>query len=404
MRRPPPVPLAWRNLAHDPVRFALFASGIGFAVVLMGVQLGIMNGMLDGNTLLFRSIDADLILINPARPALVFPDTFSRRRVEQAAGVPGVASVHPIYLDHMVGALRHTDPDPATRGATRRLRVIGVDPAARVFDLPRLDPGAWASLDTPGAALFDRRSRPSPTAPGETVFGPFAPGVRTELAGQNVELVGGYDLGFDFSTDGTLILSDRTFARLLREPYHPQSPLAAVDFAAVRVEPGADVPAVRDRLRSALGDESDVAVLTKAELVERERGFWWISTPVGFAFGAGVVLGFVVGIVIVYQILSGDVADHLPQYATLKAMGYPNRYLSGIVLQEAAILALTGYLPGMVVTYGAYRFLTHLTGMPLELTPGRAGLVFTLTAGMCAASGLLAVRRVKTADPADVFG
>src|SRR6188474_3402253 len=93
------VPLAWKNLVHDPVRFALFASGIGFAVVLMGVQLGIMNAMLDGNTLLFRAIDADLVMLNPARPALVFADTFSRRRVEQAAGVPGVQSVHPIYIE-----------------------------------------------------------------------------------------------------------------------------------------------------------------------------------------------------------------------------------------------------------------------------------------------------------------
>jgi putative ABC transport system permease protein len=405
MTRPPPVPLAWRNLAHDPVRFGLFASGIGFAVVLMGVQLGIMNAMLDGNTLLLRRLDADLVLVNPARPALVFTETFSRRRVEQAAGVPGVASVHPVLVEHNFGSLRHTAADPAGRTQTRRLRVVGVDPAARVFDLPNLDPGAWDALAAPGAALFDRRSRPhpEPASPGETVFGPFETGTRTELAGQDLTLVGGFDLGFDFATDGTLVLGDRTFARLLREPYHPQSPLAAVDFAAVRVEPGADVAAVRERLRAALGGGEDVAVLTKAELVDRERAFWWVSTPIGFAFGAGVVLGFVVGVVICYQILSGDVADHLPQYATLKAMGYRNGYLSGVVLQEAGILALAGYLPGMVVTYGAYRLLTDLTGMPLELTPGRVGLVFALTAGMCAASGLLAVRRVKAADPADVF-
>jgi putative ABC transport system permease protein len=236
------------------------------------------------------------------------------------------------------------------------------------------------------------------------VFGPFAVGTRTELAGENLELAAGFDLGFDFATDGTLILGDRTFARALREPYHPQSPLAGIDYAAVRVEAGADPLAVRDRVRSAFGDAGDVTVLTKDELVSRERGFWWISTPVGFAFGAGVALGFVVGVVIVYQILSGDVADHLPQYATLKAIGYRNGYLNGIVLQEAGILALTGYLPGLLVTWLAYRFLTHLTGMPLELSPGRAGLVFALTTGMCAASGLLAVRRVKSADPADVFG
>ena len=404
MTRVPPVPLAWRTLAHDPVRFALFAAGIGFAVVLMGVQLGIMNAMLDGNTLLLRRMDADLVLVNPARPALVFTETFGRRRVEQAAGVPGVAAVHPVFVEHNVGSLRHTAAAAADRGPTRRLRVIGVDPAARVFDLPGLDPGAWEALAAPDTALFDRMSRAAPDAPGETVFGRFAAGTRTELSGHGLLLVGGFDLGFDFGTDGTVVVSDRTFARLLREPYTPGSPLAGVDFAAVRLDPGADVAEVRDRLRAALGGAGDVDVLTKDELVERERGFWWISTPIGFAFGAGVVLGFVVGIVICYQILSGDVADHLPQYATLKAMGYPNRYLSGVVLQEAGILALAGYLPGILVTYGAYRFLTHLTGMPLELTPGRGGMVFALTAGMCAASGLLAVRRVKTADPADVFG
>lgn len=404
MKRVPAVPLAWKNLVHDPVRFALFASGIGFAVVLMGVQLGIMNAMLDGNTRLFRSIDAELVLLNPGRPALVFADTFSRRRLEQAAGVPGVASVHAIYVEQNVSTLRHTAADPAGRAQTRKLRVVGVDPAARVFDLSALDPGGWEALNRPGTALFDRMSRPNPDAPGETVFGPFAVGTQTELGGHNLELAAGFDLGFDFATDGTLILSDRTFVRALREPYHPQSPLAGIDYAAVRVEAGADPLAVRDRILSAFGDAGDVTVLTKDELVSRERGFWWVSTPVGFAFGAGVVLGFVVGVVIVYQILSGDVADHLPQYATLKAIGYRNGYLNGIVLQEAGILAVTGYVPGLLVTWAAYRLLTHLTGMPLELTPGRAGLVFALTAGMCAASGLLAVRRVKSADPADVFG
>jgi putative ABC transport system permease protein len=400
----PAVPLAWRNLAHDPVRFALFAAGVGFAVVLMGVQLGIMNAMLDGNTLLFRRLDADLVLVNPARPALVFPEPFTRRRLGQAAGVPGVAAVHAIYVEHNASPLRHTAADPSERGANRKLRVIGVDPAARVFDLPDLDPGAWAALEAPGTALFDRRSRPDADAPGESVFGPLAAGTRTELAGRELTLVGGFDLGFDFSADGTLVVSERTFAAVLREPAAPgAAPLAGVDFAAVRLDPGANVLEVRDRLRAALADTPDVTVLTTAELVERERQFWWISTPVGFAFGAGVVLGFVVGCVICYQILSGDVADHLPQYATLKAIGYRNSFLTGVVLQEAGILALAGFLPGMVVTYGAYRLLTELTGMPLELTWGRAGLVFALSVGMCLASGLFAVRRVKTADPADVF-
>ncbi|MDB5311812.1 MAG: hypothetical protein JWO38_6014 [Gemmataceae bacterium] len=405
MPYPRAVPLAWRNLAHDRVRFALFASGIGFAVVLMGVQLGIMNAMLDGNTVLLNRLNADLVLVNPSRPALLFQEGFSRRRLDQAAGVQGVASAHPVYLDYQFGELRDTAADPRERAQTRRLRVIGVDPAAGALDLPNVDPGAWAKLNTPGTALYDRESRPrpAPRSPGETVFGKLEPGTRTELSGREITLVGGFDLGFDFSTDGTLVLGDRTFSRYLREPYYPLSPMAQVDLGVIRVRPGADVEAVRRRLEDAIGRDGDVVVLTKAEMVDRERQFWWASTPIGFAFGAGVVLGFVVGMVICYQILSSDVADHVAEYATLKAIGYPNRYLSLVVMQESLVLAAAGFVPGMVVTYGAYVFLSDLSAMPLRLTPGRVGLILGLTVMMCAASGLLAVGKVKKVDPADVF-
>ncbi|MBX9622280.1 MAG: ABC transporter permease DevC [Gemmataceae bacterium] len=400
-----PVPLAWRNLAHDRVRFGLFAAGIGFAVVLMGVQLGIMNALLDGNTLLLRALNADLVMVSPGRPALLFPDGFSRRRLDQARAVDGVASADPVYIEYQAGEVRHTAEKPADRNPNRRLRVVGVDPAAGVLNLPGLDPGAWEKLAAPGTALFDRRSRPAadPTTPGETVFGVMAPGTTTELAGRRLELVGGFDLGFDFSTEGNLVVSDRTFGQYLREPYTPSAPLAQVDLGVIRVRPGADVGAVRDRVQAAAGREGDVLVLTKAEMVARERAFWSANTPIGFAFGAGVVLGFVVGVVICYQILSADVADHRPEYATLRAIGYPNSYLSRVVMEESLILALAGLLPGMVVTAGAYRLLAALTGLPVELTPGRAALVAGLTLVMCLASGLMAVRQVKQADPADVF-
>jgi putative ABC transport system permease protein len=387
------------------VRFALFAAGIGFAVVLMGVQLGIMNALLDGNTLLLRALDADLVMVSPGRPALLFPEGFSRRRLDQARAVDGVASAHPVYLEYQAGEVRHAADDPAERGPNRRLRVVGVDPAAGVLNLPGLDPGAWEKLHTPGTALFDRRSRPAadPRAPGETVYGPLAVGGTTELAGRRVTLVGGFDLGFDFSTEGTLVVSDRTFGEYLREPFAPSAPLAEVSLGAVRVRPGADVEAVRDRVQEAAGREGDVLVLTKAEMVAREREFWSANTPIGFAFGAGVVLGFVVGVVICYQILSADVADHRPEYATLRAIGYPNSYLSRVVIEEALILAVAGLVPGLAVTAGAYRLLAELTGLPVELTPGRVGLVAGLTVAMCLASGLMAVRQVKQADPADVF-
>lgn len=401
----PPVPLAWKNLTHDRVRFVLFASGIAFAVVLMAVQLGIMNAMLDSNTVVFSRLNADLVLVNPARPSLLFRQTFDRRRLNQAMGVPGVASAHAVYIDHDYGRLRHADPDPTTRGRTRRTRVLGVDPASRAIDLPSLEQDAWAKLNQPGTAFFDRKSRPAqvPRTPGETVYGPLEPGLRTELSGQQLTLVSGFDLGFDFGTDGTLVVSDRTFSKILREPYTIGDPLAGVDLGVIRVVPGTNPLEVQSKLQKTLGRDGDVLVLTKDEAIGRERNFWWTSTPIGFAFGAGVVLGFVVGIVICYQILSSDVADHFAEYATLKAIGYTNRYLSSVVIQEAAILAVAGFLPGMVVTWGAYAYLTKISSMPLELTPARAGLVFALTMVMCVVSGFFALSKVKGVDPADVF-
>ena len=404
---PPPVPLAWRNLAHDKVRFALFASGIGFAVVLMGVQYGIMNAMLDSNTALVRKMKCELVLVNPNRAALMFPAGVSRHRVEQVRGVGGVRAVSPVYLEYQKAELRHTASEPGRRTNTRRIRVIGVDPAADLLDLPEVSAAEWHALDTPGTALYDRKSRPHPDQanhPGESVFGKLEPGTRTELVGRDVTLVGGFELGFDFSCDGSVVVSDRTFAAWVREPRTPPgtNPLAEADLVAIKLQPGADPLAVQAALRAKFAD-GDVLVLTRDELVSREKAFWWTNTPIGFAFGAGVLLGFVVGMVICYQILASEVADHLPEYATLKALGYTNRYLSWVVLQEALILAAAGFVPGMAVTYGTYLLLTEITGLPMLLTPGRFALILGLTVVMCVASGLLAVRKVKKVDPADVF-
>jgi putative ABC transport system permease protein len=329
----------------------------------------------------------------------------SRREGERAREVPGVKEAIPVYLEYQTAKLRHTATDPTQRAANRRLRVIGIDPASRLFDLPDVPPQEWAELNTPGTALYDRMSRAHPDQrnhPGETVFGKFAPGVHTELAGREITLIGGFSMGFDFGTDGSLIVSDRTFAKWVREPTNPLNPMAEVDLVAVRLQPGAGPEAVKAAVQAKY-PEGNVLVLTRDEMVWREKMFWWANTPIGFAFGAGVVLGFVVGMVICYQILASEVADHLPEYATLKAVGYTNRYLSWVVLQESLILAAAGFLPGMAVTYGTYVVLSDMTGLPMMLTPGRFGLILVLTVVMCAASGLLAVRNVKKVDPADVF-
>ncbi len=400
--------LAWANLTHDRRKFALSVLGVGFAVVLMFVQLGFRGGLLDAQTLLPERFVADLVLVSPGRQMVASREAFPRRRLEQAAAVPGVGTVRPLYLDF--APLRDTRPDERGRAPNRLIRVIGLDPEAGLLTVPELDPAdgryLGANLREPGAALYDRRSRPG-GGDGGSVFGPLAAGLTTELAGRRLTLVGGYDLGADFTADGTLIVGTDTFADLLRRPYTVGAPLADVDFGLVRLAAGADLERVRQRLTADLARgetaDPDVLVLTPAELAGRERAFWLANTPIGFAFGFGLVMGFAVGLVICYQILSGDVADRLPEYATLKAIGHPNRTLAAVVLYQAVILAVGGYVGGLVVSAAAYWGLAGLTGLPLRLTLTRAGLVAAAALVMCVGSGMLAVRRLLRADPADVF-
>jgi putative ABC transport system permease protein len=406
----PRTPLAWANLTHDKVRFALFVLGIAFAVVLMFVQLGFRNALLDSNTQLHDKLRCDLVLVSPNRQAIAMAETFPRERLDQAR-VTGVAEVHPMYIDNAFGRLRDASPNEADRGPSRGVRSIGVDPDAHLLDLPELHPRSATAdaLRTPNTLLFDRRTKRDPDRPGQTLYGPLAVGAETELSQHRVRVVGSFTLGTDFTSDGTLVMSDRTFLDILRRPYSLSASSAVrVDLGLIRLAPGADPQRVKEAIRGELtgggrAPDPDVEVLTVEELKEREKTFWLNNTPIGFAFGFGTFMGFAVGVVICYQILSGDVTDHLPQYATLKAVGYGNGYLAWVVLQESLILAALGFAVGLGVSWAAYEALAASTGMPLRMTADRVAWVLVATVTMCAASGLIALIGLLRADPADVF-
>lgn len=414
MRR---VPLAWANLTHDRVRFGLFVLGIAFAVILMFVQLGFRNALLDSNTQIHARLRADLVMVSPTRQMMAMKEGFPRRRLAQARAVAGVKEVHALYVESALGQMRGTHPEVALRTETKGIRVLGVDPDARLLDLPELDPNDPRSmvrdLRRQGTALYDRRTkadgdpdRAVDWAEVNSEFGPLAPNLETELAGKRITLAGGFDLGTDFTSNGTLILSEDTFVELLRKPFTYGSAEAETDVGLVRLQPGADPEAVKEAIQAAVATgepDPDVLVFTLDELKAREKAFWLNNTPIGFAFGFGLFMGFAVGMVICYQILSGDVSDHLPEYATLKAIGYGNGYLAWVVLQESLILAVVGYAFGGVVSWGAYELLTAMTGLPMLLTFDRAAVLFLATVFMCCASGLIALVGLLRADPADVF-
>jgi putative ABC transport system permease protein len=147
----------------------------------------------------------------------------------------------------------------------------------------------------------------------------------------------------------------------------------------------------------------DVKVLTKQGFMNFEKSYWQSSTSIGFIFSLGSAMGFIVGIVIVYQILYTDVSDHLAEYATLKAMGYRSYFLISVVLQEALILSVLGFLPGFFLSIGLYSLTKNATSLPIGMTLNRGITVFILTVIMCVVSGVIAMRKVQSAEPADIF-
>jgi putative ABC transport system permease protein len=402
------IPLAWLNLTHDRRRFVLFSLGIALAVVLIFVEYGFRNALLDSNVLLMQKLNADLAVVSGRHAALPFRETVARHRLNQIAGLPGVRSVHPLYMEYYLSLVRNPDESPGKRPPSRPIRVIGIDPDAYLLKFPELDPAPGAvrshvnELRQLGRALFDRGGKTNIDNHSKSIFGAMVPGAETDLAGQRIWIVGEVELGSDFGADGTLIMSEESFVELLRRPYSLGDPRAEVEFGLVRLDPAADRRAVQLNIRNAF-PEGDLDVLTIDELMEREHRFWLDNTPIGFVFGLGMGLSFVIGMVICYQILSSDVADHLAEYATLKAIGYRNRYLSMVVIQQALLMAASGFLPGVGISWVIYRYLSYLTALPMWMTPGRIGVVLGLTVLMCVGSGLFALRKAQEVDPAEVF-
>jgi len=378
--------LAWLQLRRQKVRFAVAIAGVAFAVILMFMQMGFMDALFRSAVNLHTRLDADVVLIDPRYNVLAFPTRFPGRRLQQARGFPGVASIAPLHT----GIARWQSP---LGGATREIFVLGVDPSRPGLTVPDLGQEI-ARVRYPDVVLYDRASRPE--------YGPIADmvdrgdEVATEVNLRRIAVRGLFTLGTSFGVDGTLVTSDQNYRRLF-----PSYPQGAVSIGLVKLEAGASPVAVRDAMRAAL--PKDVNVLTHDEFIDREVAYWATGTPIGFVFNFGVVMGVIVGMIIVYQILFADIADHLSEYATLKAMGFSNRYLSGVVVMEASLLAVVGFLPGLAASWWLHDLTRAATRIPMEIATHRAASVLGMTIAMCWASGLIAMRKLRTADPAEVF-
>ena len=385
------TPLAWKNLSANRRRLLLGSTGVAFAAVLIFMQNGFRNALFDSPVQLIEELEGDLFAISVARYSLPSEQPFPRWLLDQAAADPAVRGVSPLYIERTRAPLR------VGERPRRPIRVVAAEARAGVFRDPEIR-RQMPLLAAPNTALLDRRTR---SQYGFAIGDPVALSAQpVELLDRSLRIVGTVEIGTDFVHDGTILLSETNFQKYFS--FRGQgNPLSVIDLGAIHLRPGADPQRAAERLTAI--DPLQWRVYPRQQLIEREIDFWSNQTPIGMIFFVGSAMGFAVGVIICYQILFTSIHDSLPEFATLKAMGYPNRFFIGVVIRQSVYLSLLGFVPAVLVTLGLFQILQSLVGLPMLLTPGRIALVLVSTVGMCLVSGLLALGKLLRADPASLF-
>ena len=379
------LPIGWLQLSHSRTRFSAALAGVAFANVLVFVQLGIMNSMAIATLKPYGFFQSDIMISASDANSMTEGGNVARQWLFQALVDPDVSSGASLFI----GNINWARPTK-----TLGLTTYGINPALPEFLSPAMARKA-STLQLHNAGILDRLSRGLPTEEAAAIR-PQNP-ASFEVSGTTLTLYDTFQGGGGFGGDGYIMVSDQTFITLF-----PARSSAAPDHILLKVKPGADPDVVAARLRNLISDKS-LRIRSTKQAANDELKYQQTKRPTGIIFGFGVIIGILVGIVIVYQVLSTDVADHLSEYATFKAMGYPQSFFLGIVIEEALILAVLGFIPGFIVASGLLVGMKKATNLPLAMTVDMAIMVFIGTLVACAISGAIATRRLASADPADLF-
>jgi putative ABC transport system permease protein len=372
--------VAWRILTHEIGRSTLAVGGVFIAILMVFLQLGFFSSVPVGGMIVYDKMHFDILLTSSSYVFQGQSYDFSRRRIYQALALAEVASVAPVYQD----TAQWYDEQNAWR---RDVFVLAFKLGDSVFDAPDVD-RQIDILRRPDTVLVDTSNYPT--------FGTITDGRITEIGNRAVTIGGRYVLGVGFLGLGAILVSDQNFIRMF-----PNRALAGINLGLIRLKPGADPDITAAELRRIM--PKDTRVFTRSELASHEIAYWLIRTSTGAVFGFGGVVAVIVGLVILYQTLSTQVARQLPQYATLKAMGYSDRYLGGIVISLAMLMAGIAFIPAIGAAIAVYKVIHDVTKLPIAMTHIRLVVVLGITVLMAAGSALYALRGVRQADPVDLF-
>lgn len=388
----PNIPLAWLQLAKQKVRFFVALAGIAFVAVLMFMQIGFQDALYASATQVHKNLEGDLFLISSQYKSLTSTQSFPRIRLYQILGFNGIESVAPLYLQFA----KLKNP---INGRKYPIYVLGFEPVKSIFKLPEIEQN-FQLLKIPDQVFFDRAARPE--------FGPIAEyfqnnqPINMEIfsylatVGYKVKVSGLFSLGPSFGVDGNLIVSSSTFFKIFSE--HGAN---EIDIGLIHLQANVNPRTILATLSKSL--PSDVIIMTRKEFIDFEKSYWTLRTPIGFVFNLMVMMAFVVGVIVVYQILYSNISTHFVQFATLKAMGFRNKYLLNVVFQQALILAVLGYIPGFAISLGLYDIAKDATKLPIVMDFSKGLLVFTSVIFMCLTSGFFSTNKLRKVDPAEIF-
>ncbi len=377
--------LAWRQMIFGKAKLLAAVLGVVFACVLVFMQLGFLDSLFASAASAPLKMKGDLFLVHKQTEAVWRTASYPKRELIRVLGHEEVEAAYPMYI----ALTPFKNPETQTK---RTLQIYGYDPDAYLIDDPAIFENRH-DLRLSDTALFDRTSRPE--------FGPIEEllsegPLNVEINNRKLEILDVFTMGTSFAADGNIIVSDLNFQRIF-----PGRNMEQIDLGVIQLREGADPLVVKENLGSKMSDS--VQLFTQQELLEYEQKYWEEGTPIGFIFGFGTAMGLIVGMIIVYQILFTDITNHLKQYATLKAIGYTQGYLIYVVFASAFILAFLGFVPGLFISLGLYNLAESAIFIPMPMSTSKILMVFGLISGMCAISGLLAIQKLRAANPADMF-
>ena len=386
------IPIAWLQLRYQKGQTVAAILGIAFTTILLFMQIGFRSVFLESLVQLPSSFQSEVFLMSTSSVTVLTPVTFSERRLYQALAFPEVESVTPIYLT------RTLLKNPNNKSIfLRQIQVIAFPLKSQIIDLPGLEENL-DKLKVDNVVLLDEQSRPEFT-PLISKFKEngklITEAITLSSVREKVEIGGLFQLGANTTFNSTLITSETSFLGIFGRNR------SEIDVGLIHVKPEVNIQQLLSRMESYFPE--DVQILSKADWIAKEKDFYENSTPIGLIFRFGLIGAIAVGSIILYQILYQKISIFIKEYATLKALGYSHNSLVKIVLEESLILAILGYIPGLILSFMMYDVLAEATSLKFVMTLEVAIAVLLSTCLICFISGLISVRKLKEADPAEIF-